>query len=795
MRPWRAAVAAVLLVSLAVLRPVAADEGEPKAPKPDDPPLTVDIDAVVQVEEVSSEAEGKAFAILGTVTLERRGLYSIRAQRVMIWLDPRVDTEILTIMEALKGKKGALPLWGVRAIYAEGGRAPAIFQAGGQIVRATSLFYDLQTHQGVFLDAELRLRRQAVGPLEQDLPDLVARAERFRATGPGAWTAHDVALSATDYVKPEIELRIRRLDIRNEQLRAVLGEIMVLSARDVEAGTGPTAEELQDVADSIAKGGTEGATRVDMRGVSARAFGLPFFGWRSVGFEGNALDPIIARVAVGNKGSIGSGLYVGVGKKSKPIGWYLGAGLFEGRGPLVDGELWVNAWNRRLTGHTIGSYFNDDGTDFDGTRPSSRHRYWTSNRYRFEWTKNLRFDVELALLSDPNYLRIYDEREFKEGKEQETLGYLRYRNKSIFATLTYKWRTISFAETKQELPSGALAVPNLTLLRLGEDGQGRPILLQLGLESQLANLSYRQADGSLIPDFRTVRFDVDPRLFVAFNVGAVRITPFAAFRFTGYEQGLDGTSEGRYAGSGGIRADMQFGRWFGDVQHVINLVLEYENMYDVTVPPDDIYQMDPIDAISEWSGFGVRVRNRFLRRTPTGRRQFLNFELYGTWFPEDERPLGRTGAGFVELDLEWFPSYQWLVEARALYDWDDNILETGSLLGRYIPRDDLRFFGSVRHLNDDSDVVTGGTEFQVDERWRFLVFTQWDIREDGALDQALLIQRMGQTFLLGVNLRYRVGEDRLTLAFKFDLLERFRSSRRKEAEEELRREIFFPKGP
>ena len=82
----------------------------------------------------------------------------------------------------------------------------------------------------------------------------------------------------------------------------------------------------------------------------------------------------------------------------------------------------------------------------------------------------------------------------------------------------------------------------------------------------------------------------------------------------------------------------------------------------------------------------------------TGRKQFLNFELFGTWFPHDKRPLGRRGAGYLELDLEWFPSYEWLVEVRALYDWDEAILETGSVLGRYIPRDDLRFFGSVKRL-------------------------------------------------------------------------------------------------
>ena len=95
--------------------------------------------------------------------------------------------------------------------------------------------------------------------------------------------------------------------------------------------------------------------------------------------------------------------------------------------------------------------------------------------------------------------------------------------------------------------SGRGAQPHAPPARRGR--AGRPILLQLGVSSQLGNLRYRQGDGSLVPDFRTVRFDVDPRLYVAFNVGAVRITPFAAFRFTGYEQGLDGSSRGATRGA------------------------------------------------------------------------------------------------------------------------------------------------------------------------------------------------------------------------------------------------------
>ena len=786
---------AVVLCLLVGWLPHRAHAEEDPPPATDSgPPLRIVLPAVVQVEKISDSLHGKAFALVGSIEFERAGIFSVRAQQAVIWLDPRVDEQVFKLIDALKGESRSLPIWAVRAIYAEGGRVPALFQAGGRIVRASSLYYDFRAHEGVFVDAELRLRRDNVGPLDQGLPDLLFRAKKMRATGPGRWSARDVVLSSTDYVHPEVEIRVKRLRIENEEVSAALGRIMLLTLRAEDKGGGVTEEELEAVAEELSDpAALQGATTGEITGARAYAFRIPFFGWKTIKLQGDQIDNLIVRVDAGRIQSIGSGVYVGAGKKTKPIGWYVGAGYIFDRGPLFDTEIWVDAFEKRLTGKTIGSYMHSRGTDFDGFLPPD-DRFWVQNRYRYELTDRLRFDAELTFLSDRNWLRVYNEREFKEGKDQESLGYLRYRNDVLFGTLIYKWRSIDFLETKEQLPAAATFIPNFTLLRLGEDGQGRPILLQVGLDAELGNLNFRQAEDSLADDFRTARLDIDPTLFVAFNVGAVRFTPFGRFRFTGYEEILDGSSEARYAGSAGVRADMQFGRWFGDVQHVVNLAVEYEDLYNVTTPADEIFQMDEIDAITPWEGLGIRMRNRFMKREGGRRREFLNFDLFYTWFPEERAPLGVVTDGFVELDMEWFPSYLWKVDVRGQYDYGDGRLATGSIDGRYIPHDDLSFWASVRHLDEDSDVITGGAEFMVDERWRFVLFSQIDIRNDEALDQALLIQRMGQTFMIGVNMRYKVGENRFTFSIKFDLLERFRSEKRKAAAEDLRREVFFPEG-
>ena len=56
----------------------------------------------------------------------------------------------------------------------------------------------------------------------------------------------------------------------------------------------------------------------------------------------------------------------------------------------------------------------------------------------------LRFDLEYTLISDAHYLRIYDEREFKEGKDQESFGYLRWKDNWFYGTFIYQWQSIDF---------------------------------------------------------------------------------------------------------------------------------------------------------------------------------------------------------------------------------------------------------------------------------------------------------------------------------------------------------------
>lgn len=757
---WARLCAALLVLALAP--PVLAAE-----PGEEEPILS--IRELRQVEELSDSEGGKAFALLGRIDVEARGLFRLRAARMVIWLHPDADTAIFKVVKGAHAKDAGIPLWAVRGIYAEGGRVPAVFQTAGRSFRCRSAYYDFVRHRGVILDAELRLRRQ----IRPGTPDLVLRARKFRATAPGEWRARDVAVFASNYQDPEVRIDVRRIVLRDAGMRAALGELTRISARNYREGRGPTPAEIDEVVQRL----EDAATAVDPKtvslyGLTGRAWGVPFFHWRDMEIRGDQLLPLRLELELGNRDSLGNGGRFGIGIRHEPLSWLFGAGYYEGRGPLFDLETELST--ERVTGRSFSVYMHDRGMD-NGLAPSTRDRYWFQHQYRWEINDHWRLDGEWADLSDSRWLRTYDEREFKEGKEQETLLYLRRRDDLTYVTLTGKVRTIGFATVIEEMPRLVATLPALTLLRLGESARGEPVTLQLAGRLEVSNLRWRDGDGGTLGDFRTGRFDLDPTLYLSFDVGPVRVVPFAEFRLTGYEQALDGDAVARFAGTAGVRTDLQLSRWYGSLRHVMNIAVEYANLYSLSDLASAFFAMDDTDLVSRYQSVGVRWRHRLQRREREGGlREFLSFEIYAAWFPGRKQPLGRMGDGFIETDLEWSPRSNLHFSARTEVDPERGTLDTGSLETRWDPRSYFTVIGSVRHLEGDSDILTLSGDYMVGDRWRLVGVAQVDFKGGEGLDHALVVERIGKTVVVGLRFRWDPGDNNFGFSVKLNLLEKFR---------------------
>jgi hypothetical protein len=720
---------------------------------------------------VSNKAWGDAFALVGDVAIEYEGAFRLRAQGAVVWFDPRADASLFKLMKGVQGKERRIPIWAVRAVYARGGRAPALFHAGGRIFRCKELFFDLATNKGLLVDADLRLKRgdQVFG----DLDDIVLRAKHVWARGPGHWEMRDAHLFATDYHEPEVGIRIQRVTMRDEAVGEVLGELLRLRGQAEAAGVGIPAKELERIADDLQAAVIGPNAKVELYKLSARLFGVPFFGWRRIRTDEDEAATIRAELEAGGRGLLGTGAVARLGLKGRPVGFLAGAGYYLDRGPIFDLEIDVNVKDR-LLGRSFGVYLNDRGEDFGIPAPTDR--WWTKNQYRWLISDVWRLDGEYADLSDPTWLRVYDEQEFKEGKEQETLLYLRGRNKVGYATAIVRYRTIDFQTQLEQLPEVGGSLPVWNILNLGDRTS-----LQLAGDVRLGNLRYRQSDLLGVPDPpRTWRFDTDPTLYFVFNLGPVRFTPFGEFRFTGYEEPLSGGSLGRFAGTAGLRLDTQFARWYGETRHVVNVQLDYADLYALTEDASNFFPMDDIDRITPWEGFNLRLRNRLQKRSADGYDNFFSFEIHGAWFPERQQPLGKVGDGFIDFQLYWWKRGKWGVLWRSDVNADPWTIETFSIEGWAHARSNIVVGASYRHLDDDSDVLTATTMFHVDRRWNVLLFSQYDFKNTEPLDQGIQVDRFFRTVMLGIKFTWRPADNGANLSFKIDLTEAFRKRERVE---------------
>jgi len=764
----RAPAALVLLVLLAA--PVLAGE---------EPSYRVSLDAFVQDESLSDDAHGVAFAILGRVRAAREGVFRLEAAQAVIWVDPLAVKRVVDLFRNLGGAERVVPAWAVRAIYAEGGATPAKFQTEGRNYRCSSFYYDFRAHRGVLLDAEVRLRLVSQAG---DVTPLALRARKLRATGAGEMRAEDVTLFASEYYAPQVSLRVKRVHLVDPAVKEALANLDRVVLRGREDASGPGQAEIEEAVRALeAAAGRPAGVRLRLEGLSLRLFEVPLFGWPAVTWKGQE-TPVRWELDLGKRGQLNEGFRLGVGTDiglgAQTLRWMVGAGYYDHRGPLVDLETELNPDGGRVRGKSFGVYLRDHGADF-GIEPPTRDRYWTKHQYRWEIDPRWRLDGEYAGLSDSVWLRSYDEKEFKEGKEQETLLRLRRRDDRSYLTLTGKVRTIEFLDVLEELPRVAYSLPVVPLFAVG----GTQV--QLALAAELGNLRHRAGELATLPDFRTLRADVEPRVYADVDVGPIRVVPSASLRYTGYERTPASPGyESRLAGLVSLRADTQASRRYDGFLHLLNLSLELEDQFLVSVDATELFPLDDADRLTRYESIGIRARNRLQRPSADGLVTWFDLEVFAAWFPGGERPLGARGDGLVETDLEWTIGRRLELRARTSVELETGTLETASCETYWRLRPDLRAGVGLRHLEADSDILTSVVEFEVDTRWRLLAFSQYDFKTSDALDQGLLIQRLGQTVAVGVRVAYDPGDEDFSIGVKIDLLAAYKKERRREAARE-----------
>ncbi len=562
----------------------------------------------------------------GNVTVVNTEL-TVSADVVIVWIEHPAD-----------GSTGRPK---IRDIYAEG--AVAFLTANG-FVRAEQLYFDVAANDGLALDA----RAQIMDP-QRGLA-LVFAAPQLYQLGADQLLAPNAVLSTCTFTPPHHRVQTSRL-------RLTRGGANGDSTDSDSDSTAPDQQIVSTVHNVIWFG-------------PVPIFYVPYAS-RDVGKD----TALLSDVRTGSSGEYGTFLFTT---------WNLyDLGIY--RNGWSNLELNVDEYEKR--GRGLGLTFDYEGSsrygflnayyiedrqnlELDGMPVSKDDRGRVLWRHREFLADGWRADAEFSWISDRNFMRMYFEDEFEEGKAQESLLYLRKIDNNHRFYVLARDRVNSFATVVERLPEVGLDV-------IAEAPFGGPVLWSSRSTMGYLRLNSDDDLGLVDPD-GTGRFDTWHEVALPLFSGPVQIDPYLEVAGTVYsETPGDESTDGRVVGGAGVRIGASFFRTFeGDcelleihrVRHIIMPTIDYRRMSLVSEDPREFTQFDAADARDYAHSVTVGLRNRFqTKRGPASRERtvdFLVFDIEHNSFP-GVRGLNAGLDDFLGIDFSWRITERWVFSSEG----------------------------------------------------------------------------------------------------------------------------------
>ncbi|MFQ6048909.1 MAG: hypothetical protein ACE5K7_06060, partial [Phycisphaerae bacterium] len=609
--------------------------------------------------------------------------------------------------------------------YLEG---DVVLTRGQRMIRAGRLYYDFQNQRALIVDAVMRV----IEPT-RNVP-IYVRARRARQLSSTEYEAYKALVTTSEFYTPHYHIGAEKIRLTDRTPRDEQGRVVGLEAGDFQIYHGT----------------------LNIEGVP-----VAYWPYTRGQFKRGELALRRSRLAYSDD--------FGVTVQSK---WHLFSllGLQEPEG--VDSSLRLDYYSERgpavgidadyLTENCFGLlrsyYIYDEGTDvlsdWRRVQPERENRGRVLLRHRQILPAGWELTAELSYISDPTFLEEYFESEFDEGKQQETLLYLK-KQRDIWAfTVLGNWRILDFVTQTEHLPD------------VGFRWLGQPIG-QWGAffhESRLGMVRYRPDDRRVFDALRfdntartdvTVRADTRNEVDFPLTIRPVRLVPFVAGRGT-YWDGSPGRGGSTWRGfvSYGLRGSAYFWRVYEDVEsRLLDLHrLRHEIKPDVVLwfshSNIDSRELSPFDAgiedIDDFDGVTVGLRQRWqTKRGGPGQWRtvdWITLDLELGLFNDAQsgerthgeafysRPENSITRNFVNGNL----IYRVSDSTALLYDfnWDLNDgqmdVQNISLAVERLPR--LSYFVGWRTINEtDSNLLGFGANYRISAKHTFAVREFFDI--------------------------------------------------------------------
>lgn len=749
-----------------------------------------------------------------TINGEDPGTLDLAADRVMIWSQGTMDqfnTEMIQRRE--------LPL----QMYLEG---DIVIRQGSNTIRAERAFYDLKESRALIYQADL----------ESDLPMLDAslrvRAERLRQRSENSFHAQGAWVTTSQFGKPGY--RLQATDVFLDRRDWSPWELA--NARSPQFSGSPPGTMGQPSEDWV----------VTAQNTSVLIGDVPIFYSPQISFPAEDPGIPIQGVVFRQDRIFGTQLRTRwdpfkLFGLEKPAGTRasLGIDVLSQRGPQVSLEgayRSVDQWGNPFFGLGNNAFVYDTGRDNLGL---DRRALDVSNdargqlmlRHRHYLSPDTFLAGELGYASDRNFREQYQELNFDRDKDMESMGYLKQKQGAAAWSLLARPQVNNFENTTQWLPRADGYV-------LGQDLFGG--LVNWSTHSSLGYGDLRQAVAPSNPAdiFQPLPYFADAQgvvgmtrheLVMPFNVGALKVTPFALGEAAYWGDSLTGDALDRLYGRGGVRASIPFWRAYPWIQSDFfnlnglahRIVLNAEYAYAAAT--------EPITKISQWNEFDEdsqeRFRERFVinqyggvlpniveprfyairsdaatsvtapyhelvddqqiarlglsqrlqtRVGPPERQRlkdWMTLDLGANYYPQAARDNFGQSFGLASGRYSWYVGDRTSLHATALYDFYAGGQELWSfgVLSQRSTRGSV--YVGIRQISAstlDSRILTASYSYTLSPKWVTTAGTAFDLGEGMNRGQSMTLTRIGADFLVHFGFNYDASKDNLGFAINVE---------------------------
>ena len=673
---------------------------------------------------------------------------------------PAVPKEQPAQAPGLLGLDGAAGPGRVRAVYLEG---DVVLSLGTRFVRANRLYYDFERERALILDAVFRADVPTRG-----IP-LYIRAAEIRQLSAREFAANHALVTTSEFYTPSYHVGAERVVLRDATARDTQGR-----ATSPIAGT----YELTDATLNVG--------------------GVPLLWWPRAAGSLQESETLVRRLRTGYSGDFGV---------EAETSWYLFNLLgvqppegydatfrmdyFSKRGPATGVDL---DYERESHYGLFRSYYvHDDGEDNLGPLRRDEEAPTTSERGRVLWRhrhylpNDWEATLEVSWLSDPNFLEEYQKSEFEEGKEQETLIYLKRARGVEAISLLANWRLLDFVTQTEHLP-------DLWYRRIGDTFLSPVVLYS---EGHLGAVRYRPDDRRFFDRRRfnndgysdvTARTGLREEAELPLKLGPVSLVPFASFRGTYWDgQPLDDGGLWRSVGVYGLRGSTPFSRVYDEIEselldiHRIRHIIQPDFAAwwgHSTARSEELTPFDyGVETIDGFYGMTAGVRQTWqTKRGPQDDRRTVdlltvNVELglfgdtdgrrdISNGYADPLRPENSRTRNYVAGDVV----YRLSDTTSLLYDFNFDLNDRSfdrqnvSLAVERSPR--LAYVFGSRYAGDiDMNLIGGGWNYRLNEKHITAVRGWYDVDSGDLGEISFAYIRKLPRWYVGLNFEYRNFED------------------------------------